>query len=137
MHRDKGGRLCVLHRNILLPCPFLPTKSKSPVRKRHQKQPPRAYSLVNMPQTLNVQPSADSDEEDYLTPTPNQLNAIAPCFSPQPSTFSSDSPPDDAQDIPSEKMDLHFILKKFKDHLRNRHPCLSQSQYVSYQTHCL
>ena len=50
-----------------------------------------------MPQTWNVQPSADSYEEDFPTFTPNQLNALAPCFPPQLSTFSSDSPPDDVQ----------------------------------------
>ena len=101
---EKGGKLRVLHRNLLLPCPFLPANSTSPAKKRQQKQPPRACPPVNRPQTLNVQPSVDSDEEaDYPSFTPNQLNALAPCFSPQASTFPSDSPPDDIQDVPSEK----------------------------------
>ena len=118
---EKGGKIRVLHRNLLFPCPFLPTNSMS-VRKQHQKQPPRTCCPVTMPQTLNVQPSADSDEEDYPTFTPNHLNALAPCFSPKPPTFSSDSPLDDVQDIPSEKMDLpilHFILKKYNYNLRS------------------
>ena len=101
---EKGGKLRVLHRNLLLPCPFLPANSSSPAKKRQQKQPPRACPPVNMPQTLNIQPSVDSDEEaDYPSFTPNQLNALAPCFSPQASSFPSDSPPDDVQDVPSEK----------------------------------
>ena len=138
---EKGGKLRVLHRNLLLPCTFLPANSTSPAKKRQQNQPPRACPPVNRPQTLNVQPSVDSDEEaDYPSFTLNQLNALAPCFSLQASTFPSDSPPDDVQDVPSEKMDLPilcFIMTKYKDHLRNQHPCLSQSQYASHQTHCL
>ena len=101
---EKGGKLRVLHRNLLLSCPFLPANSTSPAKKRQQKQHPRACPPVNRPQTLNVQPSVDSDEEaDYPSFTSNQLNALAPCFSPQASTFPSDSPPDDVQDVPSEK----------------------------------
>ena len=33
MHSEKGAKLRVLHRNLLLPYPFIPTNSKSPVRK--------------------------------------------------------------------------------------------------------
>ena len=101
---EKGGKLRVLQRNLLLPCPFLPANSTSPAKKRQQKQPPRACPPVNRPQTLNVQPSVDSDEAaDYPSFNPNQLNALAPCFSPQASTFPSGSPPDDVQDVSSEK----------------------------------
>ena len=71
---EKGGKLRVLHRNLLLPCPFLPANSTSPAKKRQQKQPPRACPPVNRPQTLNVQPSVDSDEEaDYPSFTPNLI----------------------------------------------------------------
>ena len=78
VHPKKGGKLRVLHRNLLLPCPLLPANSMSPARKQHQKQTPRACPPVNMPQTLNVKPSVDSDEEaDCPSFTPNQLNALA------------------------------------------------------------
>ena len=60
---DGQGRTRVLHRNLLLPCDFLPVESHKPEKKRGE----RTHKEKKTPTTQNAEPesSSDSEEDDW------------------------------------------------------------------------
>ena len=87
---DQGGRERVLHRNLLMPCPFLPcAESQKPTGKQPMmKKKNHADEIKHIPKQrlgLSVTKAKvpEDDEEQFPTITPNQLEQARQYFEEQ------------------------------------------------------